>query len=380
MNVSIGQTMQCKFIKNGVRINEDGTVVPCCTFTGNLGINYTNKFDFDSYLNSTLLAELQQKFEHNIWPDNCITCKEKEALKQVSIRQQGEASINNGLYLDVVVGKECNSDCVMCYSGQSSKIASRIKSKKPTFAVPKEDEYWVNQNNFDDWIESTDFWSNLTKIFPRLETIKFLGGEPLLNKKLWEWLDSKQVAEQKSNKKFILITNASIVEEDKLYVFSNWKRTDIVLSIDAIEQEYEWIRHGLKWPVVKNNVELLQTIPNAYVSVHATISLYSVASIAKLMQWVDDNNLLFSFTQVTSPTLLAVEYAPIPILEKVLSDLSNLEFKNVRNKILTNGIKNTITTAIANNKEDARLRQSITNYFNNHRNHTMDWETLKCMT
>lgn len=372
--------MQCKFIKNGVRINEDGTVVPCCTFTGNLGVKYTNKFNFDSYLNSTPLTDLQQKLENNIWPDNCKTCKEKESLKQVSIRQQGEAAIDKGLYLDVVVGKECNSDCVMCYSGQSSKIASRLKSKKPTFAVPKEDEYWINQNNFDDWIETTDFWSSLTQIFPKLETIKFLGGEPLLNKKLWEWLDSEQVAEQKANKQFILITNASIVEEDKLYVFSNWKRTDIVLSIDAIEQEYEWIRYGLKWKVVESNVKLLQTIPNAYVSVHATISLYSVASIAKLVKWVDDNNLLFSFTQVTSPTLLAVEYAPIPVLEKVLDELSNLEFKSVRNKILTTGIKNTITTAIANNKEDTRLRQSITNYFNNHRNHTMDWETLKCMT
>lgn len=380
MNANTGQIMECKFIKHGVRINEDGTVVPCCTFTGNLGIRYTNDFDFADYLDSVPVKDLQQQFDNGIWPSNCKNCKEKESLKQISIRHQGNTSIEEGLYLDVVVGKECNSDCVMCYSGQSSKIASRLKNNKPTFDVPKEDEYWINQNNFDDWIETTDFWNNLTTIFPKLETIKFLGGEPLLNKKLWEWLDSVQVAEQKADKKIILVTNASMIEEDKLHVFSSWKRTDIVLSIDAIGKEYEWIRHGLNWGNIEKNVKLLQTIPNAYVSVHATINLYSVASVASLMQWVDSNDLLFSFTPVSSPTLLSIEYAPVTMLENLLVDLSSLKLKNILNRIHLNGLKNAVRQAITNNKEDARLRKSITDYFNNHRNHVMDWETLRCTT
>lgn len=380
MIANIGQTMQCKFIKKGIRINEDGTVVPCCTFTGNFGITYTNDFDFETYLNSPELKSLQEQFDNNQWPTSCKNCYEKESLKQISIRNQGDIAIDEGLYLDVVVGKECNSDCVMCYSGQSSKIASRLKRNAPTFAVPAEDEYWVNQVNYPNWIEDTNFWSNLETVFPKVETIKFLGGEPLLNKKLWQWLESPQVLNHKANKKIIVITNASIVDVEKLHVFSNWKRTDIVLSIDAVGVEYEWIRHGLQWETIASNVKSLQTLKDAYMSVHATVNMFNVASIARLIEWVDENNLLFSFTAVNSPTLLAVEYTPMHILEQSLKDLTTLKTKNILLKIHVNGIKNLIKSAIENNKADSRLRQSITNYFNNHRNHSMDWETLRCTT
>jgi MoaA/NifB/PqqE/SkfB family radical SAM enzyme len=380
MIVSIGQMMQCKFIKKGIRINEDGTVVPCCTFTGNFGITYTNDFNFENYLNSPQIESLQKQFDKNQWPDSCKNCYEKESLNQISIRNQGDIAIDEGLYLDVVVGKECNSDCVMCYSGQSSKIASRLKRTIPTFSVPAEDQYWINQVNYSNFIEDENFWNNLETVFPKIETIKFLGGEPLLNKKLWEWLESSQVLNYKAGKKLIMVTNASIVDVEKLHVFSNWKRTDIVLSIDAIEEEYEWIRHGLHWKTIANNVKLLQSLKDAYISVHATINMFNVASIYQLIKWVDENNLLFSFTPVTSPTLLSVEYTPIHILEQSLTDLVTLNPKNIILKIHVNGIKNLIKSAIKNNKADARLRQSITNYFNNHRTHKMNWETLKCTT
>lgn len=372
--------MHCKFLKNGIRINEDGTVVPCCTFTGDLGIRYSDQFDFEEYLKSEPIKHLQDRLNKNIWPESCKNCQEKESLKSLSVRQQGEITIEDGLYLDVVIGKECNSDCVMCYSGQSSKITSRLKKNKPTFDVPKEDQYWIDQIDYDDWVEKSNFWKNLTDIFPKIETIKFLGGEPLLNKGLWQWLDSMEVSAHKNTKKLLIITNASIVDEERIHVFEGWKRIDFILSLDSIEQDLEWIRYGLKWKKIEQNIRVLSSIKDAVITVHSTLNLFNVASISRLIKWVDDNDLLFTMTPVTSPSLLSIRYAPKHILEDVLQELKTLRIRKIQNNIQLRGTKNFIEDAIRHNTEDPILRKSITNYFNNHRDQHMDWQTLRCTT
>ena len=380
MNVNIGLIMQCKYLTNGIRINEDGTIVPCCTFIGDIGINYTNDFDIDEYFNLPVLKELQSQLEEDKWPKGCENCYKKELIKSPSLRQTSLID-NNGLILDVVIGKECNSDCVMCYSGQSSKITSRLLHYKPTFDVPTSDEYWTTVSNINgNWANDFNFWEKILTLFPRIERIKFLGGEPLLNKKLWNWLEHETVLQDKKNKQFELVTNASIINSEKMHLFTGWKNTSISLSIDAVGNEYEWIRQGLSWNTIKDNAKKFQELSNVYVSVHATISLYNIAVVTDLLKWVIENDLLITFTMVNSPSLLSIQYAPVNVLTNTLAELSSIKFKKMQNNVQLNGLKNAIKNAIADNKEDKNLRKSMTDYFNNHRTHKMNWETLRCMT
>ena len=373
--------MHCKYLTNGIRINENGTVLPCCAFTGNIGIIYTNDFKLDEYLNTVALKDLQDQLAQDQWPLGCITCREQEAIKNPSLRQRSMIEINDGLTLDVVIGKECNSDCVMCYSGQSSKIASRLRHHAPTFDIPDKDKYWSTVSDIDvNWANDFNFWEQLSNLFPRVERIKFLGGEPLLNKKFWNWLESENVLHEKKDKKFELVTNASIINDEKMHLFTGWKNASISLSIDAIGNEYEWIRHGLSWDLIKTNSKKFQELPGVYVSVHSTINLYNIAVIADLLKWVAKNDLLVTMSVVHSPSLLSIKYAPVDILNNTLDELKTVSFKQIQNKIQLNSLKNAIKNSIIDNKEDKTLRKNMTDYFNNHRTHKMDWENLKCTT
>ena len=373
--------MHCKYLTNGIRINEDGTVVPCCAFTGNIGIRYTNDFKLDEYLTTSALKNLQDQLAQDQWPTSCITCREQEAIKNPSLRQRSTIEINDGLMLDVVIGKECNSDCVMCYSGQSSKIASRLRHHAPTFNVPNEDQYWSTIANIDgNWVDDFNFWKQLSNLFPKIEKIKFLGGEPLLNKKFWNWLESDIVLQKKKDKKFELVTNASIINDTKMHLFTGWKNASIALSVDAIGNEYEWIRQGLSWNSVNANSKKFQVLTDVYTSIHSTINLYNIAVIADLLKWVADNDLLITMTLVHSPSLLSIKYAPIDILNNTLDELKSIKFHRIQNSIQLNSLKNAIKNAISDNKENKALRKSMTDYFNNHRTHKMNWEKLKCMT
>jgi organic radical activating enzyme len=382
MNVSIGQTMHCKFLTNGVRINEDGSVVPCCEFTGNIGINISKDFNFEGYFSSPQVTDLKEKLSNNIWPSQCSQCENKEKLKHFSARQRANIELPKGLTVDIVIGRECNSDCVMCYAGQSSKIFSRIKKTKPTFDVPSEDQYWITENSDIDynWVENEKFWNQLKENFENISKVKFIGGEPLLSKKLWRWLQDENIISKKHNKRLEIVTNGSIFNADKNQLLTGWEKTSLTVSIDSTEKEYEWIRQGLHWEEVSNNTIKYSNLDNVVVSVHATINLYNVATLGNLVSWANDNNLLFTFTPVTSPSLLSIKYAPINILNQTLIEIDKIKSFKIQNSIQLKGLKNLLKNAIENNIENVELRKSITNYFNNHRQHCMDWETLKCMT
>lgn len=370
--------MECKYLTNGVRINEDGTVVPCCVFNGNIGIKYSNNFDFKQYLQSPKLHELKSQLAEGIWPDGCSSCKNREELKLVSYRMRGNLEIN-GNVVDVVIGKECNSDCVMCYAGQSSKISSRLQHNKPSFNVPAEDQYWINNVDFNtNWANDSKLWENLLELFPSIERFKFLGGEPLLNKNLWQWLDSNIVKADKNKKTIEIITNGSIAN-DKLELLGGWKKSIITLSVDAYGTEYEWIRHGLSWQQLNNNIMQFKNI-KGIVAVHIAISMYSITTIPALLEWIKTNKLTFSITPVISPSLLALRNTPKDILEEVLLELQGFTFDEMQNKVQLTTIKNLIKDSISTNTENPQLREQITDYFNKHRRHEMDWKTLRCMT
>jgi radical SAM protein with 4Fe4S-binding SPASM domain len=374
--------MHCKFLTNGVRINEDGTVVPCCEFIGNLGTNISKNFNFAEYFSSKQVIELTEKLSNNEWPEQCLNCAKKEKLKHFSYRQRGNLELTNGLTVDIVIGRECNSDCVMCYSGQSSKIFSRIKKLKPTFDVPKDDLYWISENSDIDynWVENEEFWNQLKENFVNFDKVKFIGGEPLLSKKLWNWLQDDEIVTQKSKKRLDVVTNGSIFDSNKNHLLTGWQGTNLIVSVDSIENEYEWIRQGLCWEDVSTNVINYSKVEGIFTTIHSTVNLYNVTTLGNLINWSINNNLLITFTPVTSPSLLSIKYAPIHILTQTLNEISNITTTKVQNSIQLKGLKNFLKEAIDNNMENVNLRKSITTYFNNHRKHQMDWETLRCTT
>ena len=372
--------MICNYLTNGIRINEDGSVVPCCALVGNLGINYKDGFDFENFKNLEPVLNLQKQLANSNWPSQCVNCSQMEMSKQLSLRQKSLINLKDKKLLDVVLGKECNSDCVMCYAGQSSKISSRLKNNKPTFAVLKEDEYWIVDNNDKNWIDNSKFWEDLNKFFINVDKIKFIGGEPFLNKKFWAWLDNDIVNENKKFKEIEIVTNGSIIYENKLSVLEGWKNCVVCFSIDATDKEYEWIRHGLKWKTIVDNIKLLKTSLDIFLTIHITLSIFSITSIPKLLTWIEENNFVFTSTPVYSPSLLALDRTPIHLLQHALKEINEIKSSTIQNQIQIQGIKEVINQAIINNKADSRLTKEIVNYFNNHRTHKMNWETLTCTT
>lgn len=367
--------MECKFIKQGIRINEDGTIVPCCDYYGKSISVFDSDFDIDQYFKNQNLEKLNNQFDQNVWPKECYYCQNVEKHNNASLRQRGNMTIKDKIFLDVVLGNECNSDCIMCYSGQSSKIASRLRQHPVTFTVPEQDRPWITDVSKVNWIEKYQFWDWINTNFSRFEAVKFLGGEPFLHKGFWNWLASEQVIANKKDVSMHVITNGSIIQNAQL--LEDWKSLNIAVSIDAINDHYNWIRNGLNWDTIESNVYRLSALKNVTISINVTLGVYNITNISKIVDWIFKNNFLLYVMPVTLPTLLTLDKTPISILETAKNDIKLIKSTTIQNQIAIAGLLKIIQTAIDNNNCNDAQRKEMMAYFNKHRQGTLDWKTLQ---
>ena len=366
--------MHCPYIKKGITIKHNGDMIPCCFYQDRHDLNVKN-MSVDTYFKNTILVELEKKFKNNQWPSGCIGCKTSEENGQTSMRLNAialESRLFEKHYIDLDIGDECNADCAMCSPGSSSKIRSRIKNQGNI----NELEYDLTKS-VTGWSKEEKFWIDLEKNIDSIGCIKFLGGEPFIIKNIWNWLEKESVQNKKHNIVLQITTNASILPSDKINLLEGWKELIINISVDATEQQFEWIRHGLNWNTVNSNTKKLIKLNRPIVSIQFVASIYSITGAYDLLKWINELECLFTFIHLKTPKFLALKYAPVDVLNSTLDQLSQIKMKKIQNQINLNSLKKFIKKSIQENEYNPVILKNLTEYFNNHRVGIMDPNTLK---
>jgi sulfatase maturation enzyme AslB (radical SAM superfamily) len=83
------------------------------------------------------------------------------------------------------------------------------------------------------------------------------------------------------------------------------KETDIQISLDGIEESYDFMRYPATWNVVKDNILLLKKIlPNQCVHVSAVAQPLNIQYVAPLMEWCNQNLLKIAVVNLQAPSWL----------------------------------------------------------------------------
>lgn len=366
--------LECPYIKKGLTIKHNGVMIPCCLYndTHNLNIEKTT---IDDFFKDSFRDELKRLMENNQWPIGCMACKLSEINGQTSMRINSlaqESKLFDKYYIDLDIGDECNSDCVMCTPMSSSKIRSRIKNHGDI----KEIEYDLSKLTTN-WAKEEKFWNNLADNIDRISCIKFLGGEPFMIKNIWRWIEKESVQSKKHNIILQITTNASILYDQRVDLLNGWKELIINVSADSTGKQFEWIRHGLDWNTVEYNTRKLINLKKSTVSIQYVANVYSITGVYDLLNWINELDCLFTFIPLTGPKFLSLKYAPVDVLTLVLDQISQIKMKRIQNQINLNSLKKFIKKSIAENQHNPDLLKKITDYFNNHRTSTMDPCTLR---
>lgn len=245
----------------------------------------------------------RQRMRQGQWPESgrgCEYCKNIEDQGGISDRlyhnniagltpvdfdtlgDHASASISE-VYLD----NTCDLACVYCLPQFSSKINNELSKFGPSITGLR---YLPQHDQSDQYFESYLAW--LDHNYHNLQRLSILGGEPLLQKKLWLMLARLQT---KANTNLELTINTNLnastttvqryVETCKDLVLKHKiKRADIQVSLDCWGPQQEFIRYGLDLAQWQKNFEYLIQHRWLHIGVHQVVTNLSLATVNDLQQ------------------------------------------------------------------------------------------------
>lgn len=237
----------CVLLKNGLYVNAQGKIRPCCSFMFDEDIEPDETYVYDA-------ESLHNKMLEG-WIPECSQCERNEnfseghgSLRTISninekyLNPRTNVKLNrtgyNFVHLDV--SNQCNLACRMCGVSQST-------GWNPVRLYYNEDEEIYN------WHKTL-----YPKLKPRLlkaTEIKFTGGEPMFMPMVKKILRDVIEHGNSHQVKLRLITNGTQKLTDEWKdILSQFNNTKIDISVDALGKRYEYIRPNSNWDITKNNV------------------------------------------------------------------------------------------------------------------------------
>jgi len=197
-------------------------------------------------------------------------------------------------------GIECNLDCHMCnHDSSSMRIDMMNKHKvyseklfgpmKKTLRKIKAVEDNLNR------ISKKDVIQEILKLCPYLNSIKIIGGEPLIMKQYYELLDA---IIESGHAKDIYIkyqTNLTTLTSGK-HKFVNYiphfRQISFTASIDGIGKYAEYLRRRCNWKEMEDNIKLLnqpEYKDKAFIDVNSVVTCFSVLRFYDVIEYCKNN-------------------------------------------------------------------------------------------
>jgi organic radical activating enzyme len=276
--------MKCKLVRQGLVINTNGMLAPCCMFKPTPSWKNATEFNINSissietYKNSQQLKNIEQTLDNDEFPIECQSCKEFEsnpATAGASWRNIKSNMADSEFLLELRFSNLCNYSCYTCHPDSSSKIAANY-SKLGMKYIPIEN-HWEKMS--------------LNKIIPLIESasdISLLGGEPLYNKIAQGLLPTLT-----GKKSVSITTNGSLFPKD----IDSVDNLLLSFSVDGIGKTNEYIRTGSDWDTVLRNInKSIQS--NIRTHVTTTISIYNILFLDEIISEFNSMDIDFHYLNI----------------------------------------------------------------------------------
>lgn len=221
-----------------------------------------------------------------------------------------------------IYGNKCNLRCYMCSPISSSKVAADWKKhgewNKPAIINPYQE------------VDPNFLYEGLDEVIPYLDMIELVGGEPLMFPELLDfmgWMIDRGYAE---NLTLRFITNGTIVDPEIFSYFKDFKKVEMVVSVDAFGKKDDYIRDGSDWNTKLQFIKYCRQTPNLRMSYSNTFTWMNIGHLPELYHFFKDefgvelglNN------PVTYPEYFQAVHLPEDIAQLYLDTTFQSEFRN----------------------------------------------------
>lgn len=275
----------CSMIHGGLNLNLKDLnpwIQPCCLRHDRTVIEIGKPF-----WPNLGFAGLQAKNNQGQWDSGCSNCQNLENSGNRSFRQgmndglgiEGMIGLSGPARIDIMFDISCNLACRTCGTHSSTFWQRHLKDfnewPAPIFSPRK----------------GKDVLATLgTLNLENLRQVVFCGGETLLGQEYWEvarWL-VQNVPDAKQNLTLCFQTNGTQPISEKYHqVINDCKLVKLHVSIDAVGDQFEYLRWPAGWQQVTDNLYAIRdNLPsNVMFLIEQTISIFNVLYLSEVDEW-----------------------------------------------------------------------------------------------
>jgi MoaA/NifB/PqqE/SkfB family radical SAM enzyme len=309
----------CPMPWTGMMYNFDGTVKNCIRSDDRLG-NIK-----DTPIKEILLGHKNQTKQSNITScqpaQGCHTCYDlehgKTGLDIISdrifyIREFKKTPLDtyqvgnfNLQTIDVRWTNLCNFACVYCGPEFSSKWAEELQIKKEKPSAEQLEQ----------------FKQYIYKHASQLEHVYLAGGEPLLMKENLALL--KLLKQSNPDVNLRINTNLSRVDTGVFDAVCEFQNVHWTVSVETLDQEFEYIRHGGKWTDFLDNLNQIKKLNHkiSFNMLWFLLNYDSVFDCVDHLKTLGFHNNSFVIGALTGPEYLNIRHLPNDVLNLLKAKL-----------------------------------------------------------
>jgi MoaA/NifB/PqqE/SkfB family radical SAM enzyme len=330
----------CPIPWTGLMYNFDGNIKTCIRSSEPIGNIKTSSIQ--EILHNDKNLDTRLKMLANSPGLRCYPCydleKEKKSFEIISDRVfylRELKAVDMNLYddptafqlhkVDVRWSNLCNFSCVYCGPEFSSQWVNELGIKIETPIDQKKKE-------FKDYI---------FKHADKLKHVYLAGGEPLLMKENYEFLQLLQ--EKNPNVNLRINTNLSKIDTRIFDLICWFKNVHWIVSVETIEEEYEYIRHGGKWIDFLDNLLLIKDTDHkiSFNMLHFILNYKSIFNCVDYLKSLGFHNNSFIIGSLLTPEHLNIRHLPDSVLSLIKQELTSRINENP-GFLLENGYRNVL--------------------------------------
>lgn len=325
-------------------LNTEGDVFPCCiswdperkSRVGWLKDNSLEELFNNDFMRQLRLDMLAGKER----PDVCTNCYDREAGGFKSARQG-----YNSDYLKKEVQDVINSTTPDGYVEPVIKSwdirFSNLCNLKCRTCGPLFSTTWAQEDKELGVIKiqsiKDDAPDPLEKQYDNVKQIYFAGGEPLIMPEHFRTLS--ELIKRGRSKEIQLVYNSNMTKldynnHDLVDYWKQFRKVVIGVSIDAVGDRAEYIRHGIPWPTIESNlkrlIEFKKECPTFDFYFSPTVGVLNVHHICDMHQYLWNNELMphssaISFNMLLNPKHYDCRILPTNLKQEIINKISKHE-------------------------------------------------------
>jgi len=347
----------------GLLRKEDGTI-------------YNAEYDsLDESRNSQKLKDIRKAMLNDKWHPDCIRCQREEDSgirsrftyekdlwnKVINANDAKHLTNKDGYieaediplsYFDLRFGNKCNLKCRTCgptdsslwYEDQVQLWGNTYIDTPGEMKIFNHNGKYILENDIYNWYKKDDFWDQIYKHIPNIKHVYMVGGEPLLIKEHYSFLE--ECIKQGYSKNITIEYNTNLVSiPNKVWgIWKPFKDINIGASIDGAGLVNDYIRFPSKWKTIESNLRKLDNADgNFNIWIAHTVNALNIYNLPDFLKWIIDQDFknvgnrwqpIASLHPLHSPHFLNTNMFPLDIKMKIIEKFDNFKFDKYKPECL----------------------------------------------